>query len=500
MQSKGNIILSKVTNVVVSKSKKNYCFEIQTPERTYYVRASDEKKMKEWIDAVQVVSQIHRIRDKFQGQSYYLSAKSNHDLIQIGKKIINLVTRITGISKAIILSAAGKLKQSKMKNVNLFQINVDNDLLGNAAVNTVRHIMLCVDDTYNGLKRDVLNTTVDKLTWASENMKIHGKDTQNASALEANTQMLIDEANKIKMVPLPSPKTEILHFVKALSDSIQEYSEAANNEERSQRANYFSQCSSKFKVVAEEVYKLITDNTYAVPYYERIQLLPNLFKEVSTYIKTATLISSSQTYATNASKTLFFILNQVRELVIVYFPKDPRESEYPPVGPEDSQFKLQSEEEFKDVLKEQSQDDGNSYRPLPPIPTASNKALQSVQEERKAHSQPSSLIITRNLKDSGSSLKDDLLYESQSDVEVKQEENTPNQDILSEFDMLLASQENVIKSNPISITSNPQGHNTPIYSSSPVMKSSFTSSTPGSTGNDVIDEMDALLQNYGPNQ
>lgn len=504
--------------MTISKTKKKFCFEVITPERTYYVRAEDEKKMKEWIDAVLTVSRIHNIRDKFQGVDYHLSYKCNHQLIHLGKKLISSVTRVTGITKAMILAAAGKLKLSKKTNINNFQINVDNDLLGNAVTNVVKNILIYVDDPYNEIKREVINSSIDKFIKACNDMLIHGTDTQNASALEANIRNLVEDSQKVKEVPCPSPKTEILHFVKSLADIIQLYAESSNNEQRALRSSLLTECGTSFVKVSGEVFKLIQDNTYALPFIERVQIIPAILKDVHMSVKSATMFTVAQTYATNACKTLFFILNQIREVIIASFPRSNAEHDYDPVGPEDSQFKLQSEDEFTNVLKEQGHSEMPKYRPLPPIPKG-NKALDSLKGERQTQSQPNTIILGRRNtgKEEPKSPRSNqapIPINNTNDL-TQFEVQSLEDNILFELDNLLAEQESVnhssspitIKSTEVGISASPIsvtpsfGYNTPTLSSSPMTKSPLAvmsstpilSSTPVST-DDAIFELDALLQ------
>lgn len=501
IESKGNILMSKVNNVVISKIKKKFAFEIITDTRTYYIRTENEALQREWINAINVVSKLHKLKDRYANREYNLSDSCCHNFITLSKRLISLVTRITGITKAIILSAQGKLKFSKVKFVNSEQIYFDNSLLGSTVVDLVKAILEYIEDVYNAQKRELINKACEKFIMACNNMRIHGEGTQNESSLNTNLDQLLETANSICSIPLPTPKLEVLHLIRYLAKQVQVCAESytSSNNERIEQTRLVTIYANEFKPVIKKVFELITDYTYAKPFLEKGELIPKISSDVVKLVTSSKFFSVAETYATNSVKTLFFLLNQVRELVIAAFPRDEREDEYPQVGPDDVQFKL-FEEEFNDIMKEQ----GHLQNPDHEHETHENENPET--DNHSPTDRPSPFTKENYQMNISSSFNENDLskrklptipsgFNSQPNSVII-EPKLRNTVIISQLDSLLLEHE------ASSLSSSPSmlNKNSPLnkfkQNSNLIKSDSIESiSPPNSISNDeVVDELDALLQ------
>lgn len=531
--------MSRINSVsIIRNGKKENCFEIVTNDKTFSIQAENQVKLNEWIQSVQFLSQIHVIKDKFKNRVYILSDHYCHQLVSSGKRLVQLVCRITGITKAVILAAAGKLKLSKVSNVNVFQINTDNDLLGNSLTSTVSSILKVLDNVYEPIYKAQLDTSIAKFRKACLDMNIHGIGTQNESALNSVVQQTVKELDDILAIPIPTPKIEILFLVSNLANKIRLYAESTSNESRISEGKQLYEYSLEFPKVIDKVFQLITDMTYASPFLDRGKFVPRLIRDVTNLVKDSKFYSTTQTYATNASKTLFYVLNQMREIIKKAYPHEPREDEFPQVGPHDAQFLIIDDAEFDKIMEENSfsydfmyDEDGDIVPPPPddeddedfvPPPPPEEDDIEGLGEgEMILHSYEKPKTLKFELTHPRTQSHPDPVLES-----PRNQEEPPS--VVDELDVLLQDT-NKRNSMPhfyrlptsppsqpgsmrkkMSISIRSSGPSTPInygtsapgnsphimMSSSPMSSHSMLSYESGISDKDVVDELDALLINH----
>lgn len=61
------VILLLFELICLITQKKN-CFQVVTSERTYLIYSEDERDMKEWMRAIESLSELHKSRDKWEGR------------------------------------------------------------------------------------------------------------------------------------------------------------------------------------------------------------------------------------------------------------------------------------------------------------------------------------------------------------------------------------------------------------------------------------------------
>lgn len=334
------------------RGKKDHSMEMVTQDRTVLIQAENDMKLHEWIRTIQTIAQVHVQRDVYKEKNFILSEYYRHLVITSGKSLVRSVCRLTGVTKAIILAAAGKLKLSKVSNVDGYQINVDNDLLGNTLTQALSALLKVLNNVYDVPIRKDMDSTLERLRKATQDMNTHGIGTQNESALKSVILQIVQEIDTILNLPIPTPKIEVLFIINQLSNKMRLYAESKTNEERIREGQFLQQFVVEFPKVIEKVTYIMTDMTYVTPIRERTKFVPRVLRDVISLVKSAKFYTTSQTYASNASKTLFFVLNQIREVIKSAYPYEERESEFPAVGPQEAQFTIQSETEFEKILEE----------------------------------------------------------------------------------------------------------------------------------------------------
>lgn len=278
-----------------------------------------------------------------------------------------------------------------------------------------------------------------------------------------------------------------------ISDLLDEIQTLVKENEIEKAAITLNEYAKELLNITKKVFLLIPDATYAKPLTDLGAIVPKVAKDTGDLYKKAYHYQIAKPHALNASKTLHLILNQIRAIIKAAFPYEEIESLYPPSGPEDTQFKLFTEEEINKMIMEQSTKVAEEVGDL--SPEDDGKQMNLGEEEKEN-------IISNNNHNNNNNNQpintDNQATTISEPLEVVNQEN-----ILFELDNLLEDVNNrrsSLQLNPISTQISPAPGSTPLpYRKSPRNKSmilsNFTITTPPKTNETILSSSPNIVQN-----
>lgn len=260
----------------------------------------------------------------------------------MAKRIMNTTVRMTGVTKAVI---HGGGRANKARPAEATTIYAENAELGDAIIDLGRQVLLTEKEPYKYESRKTLDAAVQKASRLAELLGGRGAGSVNAGACVSTSKQLVTEINNVSSQTFPpSMKTNVLYIVQLHASLIEKFSEATNTDLKINESKRLEELSKAFPLIAKEVFPHMPDLTYAQPLSDACNLVPRITFDVRELVKTAAMYTAGETYATNSSKMLFYLLNEIRRNAMAGFPPSPYDSRFPQVGPPDAQFQLSSAE------------------------------------------------------------------------------------------------------------------------------------------------------------
>ena len=260
----------------------------------------------------------------------------------MAKRIMTTTVRMTGVTKAVI---TGGGRANKARPAEATTIYAENAELGDSIIDLARQVLLTEKEPYKYESRKTLEAAVQKASRLAELLGGRGAGSVNAGACVSTSKQLVTEINNVSSQTFPpSMKTNVLYIVQLHASLIEKFSEATNTDLKINESKRLEELSKAFPLIAKEVFPHMPDLTYAQPLSDACNLVPRITFDVRELVKTAAMYTAGETYATNSSKMLFYLLNEVRRNAMAGFPPSPYDSRFPQVGPPDAQFQLSSAE------------------------------------------------------------------------------------------------------------------------------------------------------------
>lgn len=365
--SKGSIPLGKVTAIQRHEHKKKFIFEIVTTVegRIFYILCDSEASMKDWMDAIITTWTLHIMKDKYKEKFYHGADNYLHTIINMAKRVITTVVRMTGVTKAVI---TGGGRANKAKPAEAATIYADNAELGAAAIEIGKQVLITEKDAYKYEARKSLERAVANASRLAELIGGRGVGSVNEGACASTSRQLVTEINNmVSQTYPPSMKTNILYLVHLHASVIEKFSTATNVDLKSNESKRLEELGKAFPIIAKEVFPHIPDLTYAQPLLDGCSMVPRITFDVRELVKSAAVYTAGETYATNASKTLFYLLNDIRRNAMSGFPPGPYDSKFPQVGPPDAQFQLSSEQFASNIAGAATDDPTLTNDPTPQL-------------------------------------------------------------------------------------------------------------------------------------
>lgn len=281
-------------------------------------------------------------REKYKEKFYHGLDNYLHTIINMCKRIMTTTVRMTGVTKAVI---TGGGRANKARPAEAVTIYADNAELGAAVLDIGHQVLHTEKEPYKFESRKLLEAAVQKAAKLAEMIGGRGAGSVNEGACTSTSKQLVTEINNMASLTFPpSMKTNVLYIVQLHASLIEKFSEASNTDLKINESKRLEELSKAFPIIAKEVFPHMPDLTYAQPLVEACALVPRVTFDVRELVKTAAMYTAGETYATNSSKMLFFLLNEIRRNAMAGFPPGPYDSKFPQVGPPDAQFQLSSAE------------------------------------------------------------------------------------------------------------------------------------------------------------
>lgn len=260
----------------------------------------------------------------------------------MAKRIMNTTVRMTGVTKAVITGGGRANKARPAEATTIYAENAD---LGEAVIGLARQVLNTEKEPYKFESRKALEAAIEKASRLADLLGGRGAGSVNQGACASTSKQLVAEINNMASQTFPpSMKTNILYIVQLHAQLVEKFSEATNTDLKINESKRLEVLSKAFPIIAKEVFPHMPDLTYAQPLMDACNLVPRITYDVRELVKTAAMYTAGETYATNSSKMLFYLLNDIRRNAMAGFPPCAYDSRFPQVGPVDYQFQLSSAE------------------------------------------------------------------------------------------------------------------------------------------------------------
>jgi hypothetical protein len=293
MVSKGCILFSKINAVEKAgpEVKKKNCFQVVTSERTYLIYSEDERDMKEWMRAIESLSELHKSRDKWEGRGKYSAVDGyRHDVVTITKKILQNVIKVTAITKSL----AEKAKKDLIN-----EIAAENNTAGALGVRLSGDCLVAAQNAFDKSIQDELKKGVSTLRESVGKLAHFGKGTANEAALEQTIKIALEEIDKLINLETPKQTKEIANAIESVVMEVGRFLESPDSDSRIELGKKVGKAAEEFVSTCANVASMISDSQLASAVIAKARELPSLADQMRESGKNAKMFAGDDAYVSD---------------------------------------------------------------------------------------------------------------------------------------------------------------------------------------------------------